>query len=417
MKKSILFLLFATCTYALIAQTGPKSYEYKNGSWYNGAGFTNGTWYVVNNLLTKKAPSKIDSVVDLQGRWVVPPQGDAFSSCVADNSNAAGTLKLYMEEGVFYLQVLGNTQEGRTAVTGLVNKPNAPDAVFANGAITCSLGYPFLQYEGPAQGIRNPAQWGQKYDQLKTSRKMLGNGYWFIDNKDAFNANWEKIKAQKPGLITIYLVDAQNSGGKEGKGLDADVAKLVVKKAHKADLRVFAYAETPEDVRLGLKIGVDGFANMPGHNWDGSGDPKKFELADEDVKKLAKKKIPVATLFSHAQAYGPVKAIQDFHTKTLKRLMENDVNLILGSDDPQRTNRAEMNYWFNLGSIDYGRMLKVICENTPRAIFPNRKIGKIEEGYEASFLALLDTPLDNIMKLRAISFKVKNGVILKSSGK
>jgi imidazolonepropionase-like amidohydrolase len=176
---------------------------------------------------------------------------------------------------------------------------------------------------------------------------------------------------------------------------------------------VFAFVETPDDVRLGFKLGVDGFANLPGHNWDGTGDPKKFELSDDDLKKLAKKKTPVATLFSHAQAFGQVKAVSDFHAKTLKRLLDNDVDLVLGSDDQQRTNRAELNYWFNLGTLDYGRLLKVVCENTPRAIFPDRKIGKIEDGFEASFLVLLDTPMDNILKLRAISFKVKNGVVLK----
>jgi imidazolonepropionase-like amidohydrolase len=53
-----------------------------------------------------------------------------------------------------------------------------------------------------------------------------------------------------------------------------------------------------------------------------------------------------------------------------------------------------------------------MCENSPRAIFPKRKIGKIEDGYEASFIVLSDNPLDNILKIRAISFKVKNGKVL-----
>jgi hypothetical protein len=414
MKKNLILLVFASLIFQVLsAQTAPKTYEYKNGSWYNGSNFTNGTWYVVNNKFSKKAPSKIDSVVDLQGRWVVPPQGDVYCSSVADNSNAASLLKLYMDEGVFYLQILGNTQEGRNTVQPMVNKGTAPDVVFGNGVLTCTLGYPFLEYEGPAQGIRNPTQWGVNYDKIKTGHKMLGNGYWFIDNKDMFAANWDKIKAQKPGVIEIYLLDAQNAGGKEGKGLDAEVAKLIVKKAHKADIRVYAFTETAEDVRLAFKLGVDGLANMPGHNWDGVGDTKKYELSDDDLKKLAKKKTPVATLFSHALANGQRSAVTAFHAKTLKRLLDNDVNVVLGSNDPQRSNRAELNYWFNLPNIDYARLVKVICENTPRAVFPDRKIGKIEDGFEASFLVLSDTPMENILKIRAISFKVKNGLVLK----
>jgi hypothetical protein len=411
--KNILSILFAAFAFmSLQAQNAPKTYQYTNGYWYNGTEFLRAEWYVVNGLLTKKAPAKIDSVIDLGQRWVVPPMGDAFCSSVADNPSAASNLKLYFDEGFFYLQILGNTQEGRTNVQTLVNKSNTPDATFANGAITCSLGYPFVKYEGPAAGVKNPQLWGQKYDQIKTSTKMLGNAYWFIDNKTALNANWDKIKAQKPGVVSIFLLDTKNNGGKEGKGLSEEVAKMVLKKAHKADLRVYAHVETADDVRLGIKLGVDGFANLPGSDWDGKGDSKRFDLNDEDLKKLVKKKTPVATAFSRALANGSIPAVQEYHGKVFRRLLENNVNLVLGSDDITRTGRGELNYWFNL-NIDYSKILRILVENTPRAVFPDRKIGKFEDGYEASFLVLNDNPLVNILKLRAISFKVKKGVVLK----
>ncbi len=407
------FLLLCLFSQIMLAQTAGKNYEFRNGQWYDGKGFVAATWYTANGLLSKKAPSKIDSVINLEGRWVVPPMGDAHCSSVTENPSASNTLSQYMGEGVFYLQMLGNTQEGRTATAPLLNKPTAPDAVFSNGVITCTLGYPFLEYEGPANKIRNPSLWGEHYDELKISQKMLGNGYWFIDNQAALTANWDKIKMQNPGVISIYLLDAQNSGGKEGKGLSAEVAKLVVKKAHKSGLRVFANVETANDLSLGLKLGVDGFANLPGHNWDGVGASQKYELSDADIKTLAKKKTPLVLLLSHAQAATNRTVVQEFHRKTLRRLLEANVNVAMGSDDSQRTLRMELNYWFGLGDLDDARTLKVLCENTPRAIFPNRKIGKIENGYEASFLVLSDNPLSNVLKVRVQAFKVKNGVLLK----
>jgi imidazolonepropionase-like amidohydrolase len=272
---------------------------------------------------------------------------------------------------------------------------------------------PFLEYEGPANKIKNPAQWSERYAELKTSQKMLGNGYWFIDNKEALAANWDKLKMQNPGVISIYLLDVQNSGGKEGKGLSAEVAKLVVKKAHKSGLRVFAQVETADDLRFGLKIGVDGFANLPGNNWDGSGDLKKFELSDDDIKILAKKKTPLVLLLSHAQAAVNRPVVQEFHNRAIKRLLDANVQVAMGSDDSQRTLRVELNYWYGLGQLDSPRTLKVLCENTPRAIFPNRKIGKIENGYEASFIVLSDNPMTNVLKTRIQAFKVKDGVLLK----
>jgi hypothetical protein len=406
-------LLIGLFCQAMLAQTAGKTYEFRNGQWFDGQGFATATWYTTNGLLSKKAPVKIDSIIDLEGRWVVPPFGDAHSSSISENPSAVNTLTQYMGEGTFYLQILGNTQEGRSATAPLLNKPTAPDAIFANGAITCSLGSPFLEYEGPANKIKNPAQWGERYAELKTSQKMLGNGYWFIDNKAALSANWDKIKVQNPGVISIYLLDVQNNGGKEGKGLSAEVAKLVIKKAHGSGLRVYAHVETAEDLRLGLKLGADGFANLPGHNWDGTGETKKFELSDADLKALSKKKTPLVLLISHAQGAANRAPVQEFHKKTLKRLLDANVNVVMGSDDPQRTLRMELNYWFGLGQLDDTRTLKILCENTPRAIFPKRKIGKIEDGYEASFLVLSDNPLTNVLKTRVQAFKVKNGVLLK----
>lgn len=412
MKKIVLICLGLACLSQ--AAQAQKTYEFRNGQWYNGSNFAPATWYSVGGKLSRKSPARVDSVVDLSGRWVVPPLADAHCGSVADNPTAAHTVKSYLDEGVFYLQVLSNTQAGRTAVGKDVNQLGTPEATFANGPLTCTFGQPYTKYEAPAQGIKTPQVLAQRYEVMKTAeRKMEFDGYWFFDNKTALDQNWPKLLAQKPGVIAIYLLDAEKNGGKEGKGLTPDMAKAVLKKAHKSDLRVFAYVENIDDVRLGLKLGVDGFANLPGHNWDGTGDTKKFDLTDEDLKKLAKKKTVVIPLFSHAQAAANRAAVQEYQGKTLKRLLDAGVNVAIGSDDPQRTIRNELNYWFQLGGFGAPQLLKVLCENTPRAVFPKRKIGKFDDGYEASFLVLNDNPLQNILKLRVIAFKVKNGVILK----
>ncbi|MCC7465277.1 MAG: hypothetical protein IT261_03355 [Saprospiraceae bacterium] len=188
---------------------------------------------------------------------------------------------------------------------------------------------------------------------------------------------------------------------------------MVIKKAHKAGLRVFAQVETADDLRLGVKLGVDGFANLPGHNWDGNGEVKKYELNEADLKLLAKKKIPVVLLLSHGQAAVNKSAVQAFHKKSLVQIKNAGVVAVMGSDDSQRTLRMELNYWFGLGELDDAWTLKVLCENTPKAIFPKRKIARFENGYEANFLVLADNPLTNVLKSRVQAFKVKNGVILK----
>lgn len=284
--------------------------------------------------------------------------------------------------------------------------------LFGNGGITCTLGYPFLEYEGPANNVRNPLLWESKMEELKAQRKMMGDGYWFIDSKDALNSQWDKIKAQKPDFIHIYLLDAEKSGSKPGKGLTPDIAKAVVKKAHKSDLRVVAHVETAEDLRLALKIGVDAFANIPGNTWNGKDDKSRYELTDEDWKKLAKKQIPVTLLLSLGQLPGAEgQPVQLFHGSILRRAFGSGAKVCIGSSDMQRTTRRELNYWFSFGDQHASDILRSICEYTPQSIFPNRKIGKLAEGYEASFVVLRENPLGNLLRIRMVTFKAKQGVL------
>jgi hypothetical protein len=414
MTKTILPLLgLILCFTTISAQNNAPVYQFANGNWFDGAKFAPAAWYSVGGKLTQKTPAKIDSVIDLSGHWIVPPLGDAFCSSLPENNSAGQQLQAYSNEGVLYLQVLGNTKQGRKQSEPITNKSSTPDAVFANGGFTCTLGHPFLLYEAPAQGVRSATELAEKYNTVRAGRTMLGDAYWFVDNGKAADNIWKKVMEQMPGVISIYLLDVQNQGGKETKGLTEDAAKAIVKKAHRSGLRVFAHVETAEDVRLGLKIGVDGFANLPGHHWDGTGDGKKYDLTDEDLKKLAKKKTPVIPLFSHIQSQSARQNAQQAQAQTLKRLLDNGVNIVIGSDDPQRTLRAEINYWFQFTGLDYAQAIKIFCVNTPQAIFPKRKIGAFQEGYEASFLVLNDDPISNLLKLRNIAFKVKQGVIVK----
>ncbi|MBK9337800.1 MAG: amidohydrolase family protein [Lewinellaceae bacterium] len=413
MTKTILLLPgLILCFATLFAQNNTPVHQFDNGNWFDGTKFEPATWYSVDGKLTQKIPARIDAVVDLAGRWVVPPLGDAFCSSLSENLSAIQQLQAYSKEGVFYLQVLSNTREGRKRAESPARQKETPDVTFANGGFTCTLGYPFLLQEAPAQGIRNPAEWAEKYSTIREGRSMLGDAYWFVDNRKAADGIWKKALAQSPDIISIYLLDAQNNGGKETKGLTAAAAKAIIKKAHRSGLRVFAHVETAEDVRLGLKIGVDGFANLPGHNWDGTGDGIKYDLTDDDLKALAKKKTPVIPLLSRMQTQTTRPNIQQIHAKLLKRLLDNGVQVIVGSDDPQRTIRAEINYWFQFDGLDNAQAIKIFCINTPQAIFPKRKIGRFEEGYEATFLVLNDNPLQNLLKLRNIAFAVKEGNML-----
>jgi imidazolonepropionase-like amidohydrolase len=49
---------------------------------------------------------------------------------------------------------------------------------------------------------------------------------------------------------------------------------------------------------------------------------------------------------------------------------------------------------------------------TPQAIFPERRIGRLDEGYEASFLVLNGNPVEDWSAMRRIRLRVKRGNVL-----
>jgi len=50
--------------------------------------------------------------------------------------------------------------------------------------------------------------------------------------------------------------------------------------------------------------------------------------------------------------------------------------------------------------------------NTPKTIFPDRKIGELRPGFEVSFLVLAGNPLEDPENLHRIAMRVKQGRVL-----
>ena len=81
--------------------------------------------------------------------------------------------------------------------------------------------------------------------------------------------------------------------------------------------------------------------------------------------------------------------------------------LAVGSDNPADSSVLEASHLQSLGVLDTLTVLKMWTEATPRAIFPDRRIGYLREGYEASFLALEGNPLEDWQNVRRIKVRLK----------
>jgi imidazolonepropionase-like amidohydrolase len=408
-------------------------YQFVNGNWYDGKSFKKRTFYSVNGILKSKKPQKIDETVDLKNQFVIPPFADAHTHNLDGSFNLEKLINDYLTEGTFYVQVLANYGEGAKQARPFLNKPSSLDVIYANGMLTCTYGHPFMVYEPLAMGIYSPSDAFKRVEEVKKSRRAENDAYWFFDSKQDVDAKWEKYLATKPDIVKIGLLDAENqakyyaAGDTVNKGLSSEVAEYVVQKAHQADLKVYAHIETVNDFRLGLKIGVDGFAHLSNYGWNGKIEDKpKDDLTLADIKLAARKKvvvIPTAQIgegrASNYDEKGNATIDQERFKRVLERqrnlhnlMIKNGVNVALGSDYFGKTLGVELWYLHDNKIFDNQTLLKIAVEKTPQGIFPNRKIGKFQDGYEASFITVAENPLQNFETLKKINLRFKQGVFI-----
>jgi len=300
--------------------------------------------------------------------------------------------------------------------------------VYANGGLTATLSHPFLAYEPFAIGLYNPAEWHAHADEIRHSRLLENDAYWFLDTQADLDAKWPKILADHPNLIKLYLLDASDSapapadtGLPQGHGLKPSLVLEIVRRAHAAGRRVAAHIETARDFALAVDAGVDLVAHLPGYEMLTGADPSRFEVSKEAARLASRRGIfltPTASLAVIAE--GPdstatVAARQRLQRRNLLVLVREGVRIAIGSDWYGQTAHREVEtlralaLWDNLG------LLKLWAEATPQAIFPHRRIARLTPGYEASFLVLRENPLERPEALDDIALRVKQGCLIDST--
>ncbi len=414
-----------------VVQTS-KTYKFIGGKWFDGKKFKQKTFYAVKGYFVDKQPKRIDETIDLKNGFVIPPFADAHTHNLDGTRDLQRLSKAYLEEGTFYVQVLGNYASGAKQARPFLNQPSTLDVSYANGMLTNTYGHPFMVYEPFVLGIYNYSEALQRVEEVKNSRRGENDVYWFLDSKADVDAKWEKILATKPDIIKISLLDAENfnkyiAEGAINKGLSPEVAGYVVQKAHQANLRVYAHIETANDFRLGLKIGVDGFTHSPYYDWNGSLKTKPIDdLTLSDIKLAARKNVVVIPTAQRG-IYGATDhdsngkrtinverfgRVVERHKKLFNKMHRNGVKIALGLDNYGTTLLPEIEYFHDNKIFDDLTLLKIAVQTTPRTIFPHRKIGKLSKGYEASFLVLGGNPLKEFNQIKNIKMRFKQSVFI-----
>lgn len=422
-----------------------------SGRWFDGKSFQPRTTYSVNGTLSFTAPARIDRVIDLSGTWVVPPFAEAHNHNIdgAVEERSLAAIRRYVADGVFYVKIQGNypltdQQRGRLPI----NRPGAPDVAFAQAFITATGGHPSVLHEE----ILLP----QGYYPGITKEELRDKVYFTIDTEDDIAAKWPRILAHRPDFIKTNLwysnefVRRRNDPAFAGrKGLDPRLLRLIVERAHACNLRVSAHTVNGADFRNAVNAGVDEIVHVPAwgafpaveqrmaqivtNALDEAGmrqiradlgrldprDPSTLPLRPDDARLAAERgTVVVTTMNISTRAPAPLlPLIRAVQSASLRTLIDSGVTVAIGSDNVSDSSVLEAEHLQSLGVVDRLALLKLWAEDTPRSIFPQRRIGFLREGYEASFLALEGNPLDDWRHIRQIKLRFKQGVELLPSNR
>lgn len=409
----------------IAAEAGAENVAWKRGLWFDGSRFAPGTRYSVDGVFVERRPVRIDRVVDLGERHVVPAFGDAHHHGLDSAASLDDKIAAFLEAGIFYVknpnavaQLL--TPEARRKL----NQPDTVDVSFSNGGLTATGGHPaplhaYLASIGVFPGLG--------------PEDMEDRAYFLVDDEAALEAKWPRILESRPDFIKTFLLFSEEFAERRGrpgahKGLDPKLLPSIVRRAHAAGLRVSTHVDTAADFRHAVEAGVDEVNHLPQPDPRFSPDLSAYVIDPATARFAAAKGVVVVStastmerLSGGALPAGWVAAMRDNQRANVRTLLDAGVAIAIGSDGISgertfATGRDEVRFLAAHRVADNLAILRMWAVEAPRTIFPKRRVGGLGVGYEASFLALACDPLDDLSCTERISMRVKKGLVLPPMG-
>jgi imidazolonepropionase-like amidohydrolase len=424
------FLLVIPKVGSLASGSGDKAFV--NGEWFARKGFRSATFYSVDGILTRRKPTGSIETVDLQGGFVVPAFGDAHVHFPSTEQNFEMANRASLQAGAFYVLNAGGNAETENPLRSKLGTPATIDVIFAHSVFTCHGGHPqpYLEY------LR---EHGVEFGVPFAKTKLEDHYFRTIDSVADIDRKWPQFLSTKPDFVKLIFVYSElyqsSDGGEKSMGLRPDLAAEIVQRAKAAGLRTGAHIESAEDFHNVVAAGVDVVMHLPAFpdpqdrqaayrnksNWE-----ERYTISAADIKLAAERKVTVVTTAASGSAENfekpnPLAAMNENEKRfrkitiqNLRHLKDAGVRLAVGSDTmPGAGVLAEIEFLKDTEVFSNLELLKMWSETTPKVIFPQRKIGRLEDGYEANFLVLEGNPIQDFSRVKRIRMRVKQGDLLK----
>lgn len=409
---ALAFSLIAGCASIDGARNAVGVTQYVGALWYDGEKFIPRDAFVKDGFFVNKPRGEIGDVRDLAGAFVVPGFAEAHHHTVLCDPER---IDQFLKSGIFYVAVM-NARVGSRECQEKLHPSNGLEVVSALAGLTARNAH--------------PSQIGEYFLEPDA---IDGEWVHYVDDASELERKWPAILATKPDYLKIFLSYSEDYAALRAdaslaswyRGLDPSLAAPIVERAHAAGLRVAAHVMSAHDFKIAVAAGVDIVAHMPGfapgaafteddpHPYlaAAAADVRRYLIEPNDARRAAQDGVAVITTVSGADG-PPTEAI----AANFAALKTAGVTLLIGSDRGEYNSVDEFVYLTGRNLMTPSDALRSLSVLTPRALLPQRKIGALSPGYEASFIALGGDPLATPAAVRNIRLVVKSGEELEPKG-
>ena len=318
----------------------------------------------------------------------------------------------YLRRGIFYSAQLSANSADIAGFRMLLDAPGNPDVLWAEAVFSASNGHPL------GIALRGARDAGMTI----TPADVVDRAFWAVDSPDELAAKWPRMAEAQPKLIKIIIVDANDDAARTDTseygrlGVRPDLVADITARAHAIGARVAAHVQTADDARIAVEGGVDILAHLPGMTLPHVA-VEDLRLDDSIVARMGRQGtivMPTVEIYRRTAARAPQEwgRILPVIRDNIARLRRAGVPILTGSDIWGGSVLDEIKALAETGVMTRTEALRASVDVTARTLFPDRVIGRIAEGAEASFIAVDRDPSADLTALDQIALAVKQGEVI-----
>jgi hypothetical protein len=337
--------------------------------------------------------------VDAGPLYFIPPFADGHTHALdAPSVNDTRHAKA-IAQGVFYAFNPNNIRpKGQTPAA----LPDQVEIQAAGAGVTRPGGHPQPTYTYLAErGWLGP---------LKVA-DLPGRAFHTATSIDEVKAAVASVKANGASVIKLYLLDHDKP---YSKGLSGPLFDAAVSHAKQLKLRPIVHIENAADFRRAVTSRVYAIMHMPYALSDGRL-PAEMMITAADAKAAADAGIfivPTVTVSLTNNDGAQLRSIQDVQRHNLVLMNKAGVRMAVGADNFSLDMHDEIMTLRGLGVFEAADVINMATTNGAQMAFPGRKLGQLQTGYEASFVAYFSPLPGNWAALREPVLGMRMGQVL-----